>query len=232
MVHGMRMGGGGLCVPLGLLLAVLVLAACSTKGPPGSIRTHTVKRGETAWRISQKYDSTVAAIARANGLKDPTKLAIGQRLKVPVGVKGMPSSSNGSGRWIARDRRGRSPKVAFGWPLRGKLASRYGLRAGAHHDGIDISGKSGTAIRAADAGRVIHSDDSLAGYGNMVILKHAGVYSTVYAHNRRNLVKVGEFVQRGQVIAELGETGRTTAPHLHFEVRKDGHPANPLDYLR
>ncbi len=232
MVHGRQTGGGGLRAPLSLLVAVLVLAACSTRGPPGSIRTHTVKRGETAWRISQKYDITVAAIARANGLSDPTKLAVGQKLKVPVGVKGRPSSSNGSGRWMARDRRGRSPKVKFGWPVRGKLVSGYGLSAGAHHDGIDISGRSGTAVRAAEAGRVIHSDDSLAGYGNMVIVKHLGVYSTVYAHNRRNLVKVGEFVQRGQVIAELGETGRTTAPHLHFEVRQDGHPANPLDYLR
>ena len=226
------MGGGGVCAPLGLLLAVLALGACSTTGPPGSVRTHTVKRGETAWRISQKYDSTVEAIARANGLRDPTKLAIGQQLKVPVGVKGRSSSSNGSGRYMARDPRGRSPKVAFRWPLRGKLASSYGLRGGAHHDGIDISRKSGTAIRAAEAGRVVHSDNSLAGYGNMVILKHAGVYSTVYAHNRRNLVKVGEFVQRGQVIAEVGKTGRTTAPHLHFEVRRNGRATNPLDYLR
>ena len=107
-----------------------------------------------------------------------------------------------------------------------------GLRAGAHHDGIDIAGKKGTKIRAAEAGRVVHSDDSLAGYGHMVILKHASVYSTVYAHNRRNLVKVGQFVQRGEVIAELGDPGQTTAPHLHFEVRRDGRPADPLDFLR
>ena len=245
MSHGRQSGGRGLCALAALLLAVVVGAGCGTKGPPGSIRTHTVKKGETAWRISQKYDSTVAAIARENGLRDPTKLAIGQKLKVPVGVKGRSShararvgakpkssSSNGSGRWMARDRRGRSPEVRFGWPVRGRLASRYGLRAGAHHDGIDIAGKKGTKIRAAEAGRVVHSDDSLAGYGHMVILKHAGVYSTVYAHNRRNLVKVGQFVQRGEVIAELGDSGRTTAPHLHFEVRRDGRPADPLDFLR
>ena len=95
-----------------------------------------------------------------------------------------------------------------------------------------LAGKKGTKIRAAEAGRVVHSDDSLTGYGHMVILKHAGVYSTVCAHNRRNLVKVGQFVQRGEVIAELGDSGRTTAPHLHFEVRRDGRPADPLDFLR
>ncbi len=118
---------------------------------------------------------------------------------------------------MKRDRRGRSPGVRFQWPVRGQLASHYGLRGNAHHDGIDISGRSGVKIRAAEAGRVIHSDDSLAGYGNVVILKHAGVFSTVYAHNHRNLVKVGEFVERGQVIAELGQSGRASAPHLHFE---------------
>ena len=78
---------------------------------------------------------------------------------------------------------------------------------------------------------MVHSDSRLAGYGNMIIIKHAGKVSTVYAHNRANLVKVGEFVKKGQVIAEVGRTGRTTAPHLHFEVREDGRARNPLSYL-
>ena len=191
-----------------------------------------MKRGETLWRISQRYDSTVVAIARVNRLEDPTKIAVGQRLVVPAGIKRASARSRGASRWTRSDRRGRSLANGFSWPVRGKLASRYGMRDNAHHDGIDISGKRGTRILAAEAGRVIHSDNSLAGYGNMIILKHTGVYSTVYAHNRRNLVKVGQFVEKGQAIAELGDTGRTTAPHLHFEIRRDGRPANPLDYLR
>ena len=73
---------------------------------------------------------------------------------------------------------------------------------------------------------------SLAGYGNMVIVKHAGNFSTVYAHNRKNRVRVGQFVEKGQVIAEVGQTGRATTPHVHFEVRRDGKARNPLDYLR
>ncbi|MEE8312897.1 MAG: M23 family metallopeptidase, partial [Myxococcota bacterium] len=239
-----RMGWGGQQLRRGVLATgmaagglalVLAVSGCGATGPPSGsspARIHTVKGGETLWRISRKYETSVAAIARANGLKDPTKLAIGQKLRIPAGHRRHRVAAAPSNRWMTRDARGRSPGVDFRWPVRGKLASRYGMRDNAHHDGIDISGKRGTRILAAEAGRVIHSDNSLAGYGNMIILKHTGVYSTVYAHNRRNLVKVGQFVEKGQAIAELGDTGRTTAPHLHFEIRRDGRPANPLDYLR
>ena len=78
---------------------------------------------------------------------------------------------------------------------------------------------------------MIHSDSKLAGYGNMIIIKHTGNISTVYAHNRKNKVRVGQFVEKGEIIAEVGSTGRTTAPHLHFEVRRDGRPRDPLHYL-
>jgi murein DD-endopeptidase MepM/ murein hydrolase activator NlpD len=105
------------------------------------------------------------------------------------------------------------------------------MRRGAHHDGIDISARAGAAVRAAESGRVVHADDSLPGYGKLVIVKHTGPYSTVYAHNRKILVRVGEFVKKGQVISEVGQTGRASAPHLHFEIRRDGAPGNPLDYL-
>jgi murein DD-endopeptidase MepM/ murein hydrolase activator NlpD len=101
----------------------------------------------------------------------------------------------------------------------------------AHHEGIDISARPGTPIHAAEAGRVVHSDDELSGYGNMIILKHSGAYATVYAHNRRNLVEEGQFVEKGDVIGEVGQTGRASAPHVHFEVRRNGSPQNPLDYL-
>jgi murein DD-endopeptidase MepM/ murein hydrolase activator NlpD len=86
-------------------------------------------------------------------------------------------------------------------------------------------------VRAAESGRVIHAGDPLAGYGNLIIVKHTGRYSTVYAHNRKNLVRQGEFVEKGQVIAEVGDSGNATSPHLHFEVRENGSPRNPLGYL-
>jgi murein DD-endopeptidase MepM/ murein hydrolase activator NlpD len=98
------------------------------------------------------------------------------------------------------------------------------------HDGVDIVAEAGTAVRAADDGAVIFAG-RLRGYGNAVIIGHSGGYVTVYGHNQRNLVRDGDAVARGQVIAELGSTGRTTGPNLHFEVRYQGQPRNPLAYL-
>jgi murein DD-endopeptidase MepM/ murein hydrolase activator NlpD len=106
------------------------------------------------------------------------------------------------------------------------------MRRRTHHDGIDIRAPRGTIVRAAESGRVIHADASLAGYGNMVILKHAGRLSTVYAHNRKLLVRVGDFVEKGDAIAEVGQTGNATTPHLHFEIRAVGAARDPLDYLK
>ena len=157
----------------------------------------------------------------------------GARLVVPV------TSSVSSGRrdepqtYASRDPRGRtSGKPEFGWPVHGEILSAYGSRHGDRHDGIDIRAGSGTIVRAAEAGRVIHADASLAGYGKMIVIKHAGRLSSVYAHNRKLLVEVGQFVQKGEPIAEVGETGNATTPHLHFEIRSDGSPRDPLQYLQ
>ena len=117
------------------------------------------------------------------------------------------------------------------WPVQGRITSGFGRRRFDHHAGIDIAAPSGSRVRAAEAGRVVHSDNKLSGYGNLVIIKHAGSFATVYAHNRKNLVRVGQFVDKGEVVAEVGETGRASAPHLHFEVRRNGKSENPLRYL-
>jgi murein DD-endopeptidase MepM/ murein hydrolase activator NlpD len=117
------------------------------------------------------------------------------------------------------------------WPVNGPLTSRFGRRDGVPHDGIDIAAPRGTDIRCAADGRVIYSDDEIAGYGRMIIVRHAGSWATVYAHNDENLVERGEFVSQGQVIARVGDTGRASAPHLHFEVRFGKSPRDPLQYL-
>jgi len=98
------------------------------------------------------------------------------------------------------------------------------------HEGVDIAAPAGTPVNAAGAGVVIYTG-WLHGYGNVVILQHSGGYVTVYGHDRRNLVRDGEHVARGQEIGEIGATGRATGPNLHFEIRYDNHPQNPLAYL-
>jgi murein DD-endopeptidase MepM/ murein hydrolase activator NlpD len=116
------------------------------------------------------------------------------------------------------------------WPLRGVLYGRYGVRAGKRHDGVDIAAPEGTVVGAAAAGTVIFAGEQ-AGYGHIVILKHAGGLVTLYAHAARILVDEGARVRQGDPIAKVGQTGRTSGPHLHFEVREGTRPRNPLLFL-
>jgi len=124
----------------------------------------------------------------------------------------------------------RRPGAPLAWPLQGVLYGRYGVRGGRRHDGIDIAAPEGTPVLAAAAGRVIYAGEQ-AGYGALVILKHDGGLVTLYAHNSRVLVSEGDRVRSGQPISRVGETGRTTGPHLHFEVREGTRPRNPLLFL-
>jgi murein DD-endopeptidase MepM/ murein hydrolase activator NlpD len=122
----------------------------------------------------------------------------------------------------------------FGWPLppgRGTLTSRFGMRWGSMHNGIDVAAPSGTAIRAADSG-VVAVSAYRGSYGNLVIINHSNGYSTYYAHNSRNMVKAGQRVEKGQTIALMGSTGNSTGPHVHFEIRRNGTPINPLNFFR
>jgi murein DD-endopeptidase MepM/ murein hydrolase activator NlpD len=125
---------------------------------------------------------------------------------------------------------GTGPAVAFRWPAKGPVTSGFGGRGGKSHRGIDISGRYGTAVRAAAAGTVVFSERK-RGYGRVVILKHAGGYETVYAHNQDNFVLEGAHVRQGQAIADMGSTGNSTGPHLHFEVRVGSRAVDPLACL-
>jgi murein DD-endopeptidase MepM/ murein hydrolase activator NlpD len=116
------------------------------------------------------------------------------------------------------------------WPLQGVLYGRYGVRAGRRHDGIDIAAPEGTTVAAAADGTVIYAGEQ-AGYGALVILRHEGGLVTLYAHNSKVLVADGDAVRRGQPIARVGQSGRTSGPHLHFEVRDGTRPKNPLLFL-
>lgn len=122
--------------------------------------------------------------------------------------------------------------TGFVWPLHiGKITSLFGTRRRDFHEGIDIRANRGTPIYAAREGVVIYSSKRIRGYGNMIVLKHDDGYATVYAHNRKNLVKRGARVTQGQLLAYVGATGKATGPHLHFEIRKGEVAQDPLQYL-
>jgi lipoprotein NlpD len=217
------------------VLVVLWAVACASS-PGGEDLVHVVRPGENLYRISLHYGVAVESLIRANRIADVHALEVGQQLRVPGARRGKPESAlaphiasapGGGGRQIALSGAG----LAFTWPLSGRVSSHFGSRGRRPHEGIDIPAREGTSVVAAEAGRVIHSGTELGDYGNVVIVKHAGRYATVYAHNRRNLVRKGEFVEKGQRIAQVGETGNASAPHLHFEIRRDRLAHDPLLYL-
>ena len=115
------------------------------------------------------------------------------------------------------------------WPLDDvEVTSTFGRRGRSFHEGIDLKAKHGTPVYAAQAGKVLYSGSKIRGYGRMVILRHNGAIATVYAHNSRLMVRKGEFVKKGQLIAMSGNTGHSSGPHLHFEVRRGFAAVDPL----
>lgn len=196
---------------------------------------HVVQKGETLYRIARNHGLTVEEVARANGIDDPTRLEVGQRLRIPPG--GSTGGSRVAARPGTRTTVSRSePGSRIGgeallrWPVKGVLYSRFGPRGATRHDGIDISAPEGTPIEAAADGTVIYSGVQ-RGYGNIVILRHQGDLITIYAHNQRNLVREGQQVKAGEPVALVGATGRATGPHCHFEVRRGTTPHDPLNFL-
>ncbi|MCJ7790187.1 MAG: LysM peptidoglycan-binding domain-containing protein, partial [Candidatus Atribacteria bacterium] len=178
-----------------------------------------VKKGESLWSISRNYNVKLESIIAANNITDASKISAGKRLIIPNVL-------------LAR----RNSNICnFILPLRGRITSPYGVRVSSgskeFHSGIDISSPLGSNIVAAENGRVSYAG-YMRGYGNVIILSHDEGYSTVYAHNSVNLVKKGQYIKKGSVIAKVGRTGNATGPHLHFEVRLSSKPLNPLSYLK
>jgi murein DD-endopeptidase MepM/ murein hydrolase activator NlpD len=195
---------------------------------------HQVRPGENLYRIGKAYGVPVDKLARANDISDPSKIEVGQRLRIPGARRPVPVD-------LVTPRSVRTqPKRALGpvlvgqkllWPVNGgTVTSGFGQRGRSFHDGIDISAPVGTEVLAAGDGEVIYSD-FLRGYGNCIIVRHGDGLATVYAHNQRNRVREGQRVRRGQAIGTVGDSGRTTGANLHFEVRQDNVAHDPLYFL-
>ncbi len=139
---------------------------------------------------------------------------------------------------VLMNRNLQAERVPNGRPiLQGWLSSRYGMRTDPFsgkrdfHAGVDFAGKEGSPVVATGAGVVTWAGNR-SGYGKLIEINHGGGYATRYGHNRKILVKVGETVKKGQIIGEMGSTGRSTGPHVHFEVLRNGRPVNPAKYIR
>ena len=190
---------------------------------------YRVRSGDSLSSVATLHQVTVEAIAGANNISDPKSLQTGQLLVVPGGrVRTAVTATAGTSSAKAT-----TPAASGGtlaWPVLGSVSSRFGPRWGHTHSGIDIAAAYETTIRAAAAGKVIFVG-WYGQYGRCVILDHGGGLTTLYGHASSILVHTGDHVQRGDAIAEVGSSGNSTGPHLHFEVRVAGEPRNPLNYL-
>ena len=203
---------------------------------------HVVQRGENLYRIGLRYGVPFQQLASHNGIGAPYEIEVGQQIRLPNGTQVASRQSGGSSRASTTpsantDRYSPPPAEAgapsFDWPIRGQVLSSFGRRPnGERNDGINIEAPSGAEVRAAAPGQVVYAGSELAGYGQLVLLRHSGGYVTAYAHNSRLLVREGDQVSRGQVIAQAGATGTVDRPQVHFEIRSGVNPVDPMSYLR
>lgn len=221
--------------------------------PKDCTQTWTVKKGDTLIGIALDAGADYREIAAMNQLSNPNIIQLDRTLCVrraaqkgakkpapssvpaaktdqpikdankPVAVKPVEEMPTTSAATAAATADG----VKFSWPAKGKVVAGFNESS---NKGINIAGKMGEPVDAAADGKVVYAGSGLRGYGNLVIVKHENNYLTAYAHNSKITVKEGETVKRGQRIAEMGDSDADT-PMLHFEVRRQGKPVDPLKFL-
>jgi lipoprotein NlpD len=227
-----------------VVLFTLLLTACGTH------TYHQVRRNDTLYSISWHYKQDYRKVAEWNNLSPPYTIHEGQWLRV---VPPMPEDwasevreSGGNAQTHARTATVPAGKISansasvsaattsaapltWQWPVRGEIIRKF-VAGRAGQEGIDIAGTAGTPVNAAAAGRVVYSGNGLRGYGNLIIIKHNEKFLSAYAHNQSLYVKEGDKVKQGQQIARMGKT-ESSRVLLHFQIRIDGKPVDPLRYL-
>lgn len=225
-----------MALPAIALALALLLGGCSTAPNANGDLTQSgfykVASGDTLYGISRKFGQSVQALVRLNGLKDANDISVGQLLRVnsqrSASAAPVRRASGASPAAVAEDDSAANSEPAprdWVWPADGAQTASFGAKKG-----IEISGKSGQDIRAANAGSVSFVGGGIRGYGNLVIVKHSGNILSVYAHNKTVLVKEGQTVAKGQKIAEMGDSDSDTVK-LYFEIRRNGKPVDPASYL-
>ncbi len=184
-----------------------------------------IATNEPKIRLTTPADSAETGQLVANAPKIPVVPALPDATPTPTDAKATADIDDAAD---AASADGKS----FRWPVRGRIISGFGAKPnGEKNDGINLAVPEGTSVKAVETGTVIYAGNELAGYGNLVLIRHADGWVSAYAHNKDILVKRGDTVRRGQTIAHAGMSGSVTAPQVHFELRKGAKPVNPLDYL-
>lgn len=203
-----------------IVFASLLLAACAAGCMPEDARTHL------DWGVNTSTPRHVAANAKTYVYDEP---ATRPSPRPEAGPHAAPRALVTS-QALAPIARADAPQ--FAWPVSGRVISDFGSTAnGGKNDGINIATAMDAPIRASASGTVTYAGDELKNYGNLVLIKHAGGFTTAYAHADRLVVSRGDTVTKGQVIGYAGQTGDVATPQLHFEIRDQTTPVNPRTYL-
>jgi lipoprotein NlpD len=235
---------------IAIAIAAMLLVSCVTVKPPTYVSRgpgwYTVKRSDTLYSIAWRYGLDYKKLAHWNKIDVKAPIHPGQRLRLlkpgsqPVVAS---SAQKSSSKTKTKTKPKTKSKVAttskndqfstrapakWIWPTQGKPLNTF-LVSKLDRRGIDIAGKAGQPVRATAAGKVVYSGNGLAGYGNLIIIKHSDTYLSAYAYCRERLVEEGTLVKSGKVIATMGR--RDNIAKLHFEIRLNGKPVDPMKYL-
>lgn len=241
------------------LSAPFLLAAGQTlKLPPRN--TYVVQPGDTLYAIARRHRVQPRSLALLNNMREPYAIAPGDVIELPGAARdwetathsaasageaapsrvsivtdapGAPAArAGGAAANRPRAVEPTGPAPTFTWPVDGEVVDGFGPKAaGRRNDGLNIAVADGAPVRAAADGIVVYAGDELAGYGNLVLIKHPDGWVSAYAHNRALLVTPDAEVTQGQTIAEAGSTGSVESPQLHFELRRTGRPIDPASVL-
>lgn len=214
------------------VLICLAIISCSANKNARQDRFgfYEVVAGDTLYSISWRNGVDFKQLAQWNGIRAPYTIFPGQKIRLTPPTGGARKTTKTAK--ASTKKTPAKPKVLakapgdWRWPVKGKLLRKFS----ADNKGIDIAAASGVPVVAASGGKVVYAGSGLRGYGNLLIIKHNATYFSAYAHNKRIVVREGTTVKAGEKIAEVGSSG-TDQTKLHFEIRKDGNPQDPLKFL-
>ena len=192
---------------------------------------YKVKKGDTLFKIAECSLVTVADLKQRNKNLNEKKLIIGKIIRVPYFAK-TKNCKNSFKNTKKKQPKKVTVKKIFRWPTSGKVIATFGIKnSGRRNDGINIKAPEGSPVRAAKTGRVIYRGNELPAWGNLILVKHDNGWTTAYAHLEKFFVNVGSDIKTGDILGAVGKTGNVDEYQLHFQVRKNSKPLDPLKFL-
>ena len=199
---------------------------------------YIVKKGHTLHDIANCFEVNISDIMKINQLKNNDRIYEGDKLFIPITESNTQSKCINIKKTITRKNINKpsepsnNKKYSYMWPVKGKVISKFGLMAkGLRNDGINISADIGKPVFAIESGKIVYAGNEIQAFGNLVLIKHYNNKTSAYAHLDKINVKKGESVNKGEIIALVGNSGKVSIPQLHFEIRDKNGPLDPLKYL-